>query len=183
MIRLLDASRPVAQASAAWTNGALPLLVSAHLGPVSLPNELVTSVRCIVRVEDQLVLCETSDPSWHAWPGGRRQSGESYEDTAFREVHEETGWLLDRLSIKVIGWLHIELLASPPEDYPYPHPDLCQLVVVANATEFDDSRGVPWIDTDGHVLGSRLATPREVVELAVGFDQVIAPFLDQIGEG
>jgi ADP-ribose pyrophosphatase YjhB (NUDIX family) len=71
-------------------NGTLPIRVSACTRVTPLPEELVTSVRCIVRVDNLLIYCQNSDGR-HPWPGGRRQPGESYVETAAREVHEETG--------------------------------------------------------------------------------------------
>lgn len=176
--RLVTGKSFATQETDVWSNGTLPLRVSAYLGLAELPSEFVTSVRCIVRVSSQIVLCESVDSLWSAWPGGRRTRDESYADTASREVHEETGWLLDRDSIEQVGWLHVELLATPPAHYPYPHPDFVQLVMVATATECDTSRGMPWIDTEGHIVGSRLATTRQVLELVRGFDRAVAPFLN-----
>ena len=43
----------------------------------------------------------------HAWPGGRRQPGESFAETAAREVEEETGWLVRPGSFRLLGWLHL----------------------------------------------------------------------------
>jgi ADP-ribose pyrophosphatase YjhB (NUDIX family) len=132
--RVLAGTEPAGSLATVWGDGTLPLRVTAFLGPADLPSELVTSVRCFVRVRDQIVVCETPNGTWHPWPGGRREPRESYEETACREVHEETGWQIDPETIQFIGWLHLEHLNPPPLDYPYPHPDFLQAVIVALST-------------------------------------------------
>ena len=68
----------------------MPLRVSAYTTPTALPDELVSSVRCVTQAGDLIVLCENANGT-HPWPGGRRHPSKSYADTAAREVHEETG--------------------------------------------------------------------------------------------
>lgn len=169
MTRLLSEHQPSATATAVWGDGTLPLRVSAYLGPAELPDDLVTSVRCITRVKDFIVLCESADSSWSAWPGGRRNPGETFEDTACREVHEETGWRLDRRSIECVGWLHVEHQLTPPADYPYPYPDFLQLVMTSNAMTFDASRGESWRVVAGHRwLGSAVSSGERPGRLGAG---------------
>lgn len=110
LARLLACHEPAATGETSWLGGAIPLRVSAYATPTDLPEELVTSVRCVVRFGELVVFCENADGG-HPLPGGRREPGESYADTAAREVHEETGWLLDRNTLRPLGWLHLEHLA------------------------------------------------------------------------
>lgn len=178
LIRLLAGHRPVAVGGVSWQGGALPLRVSAYTTPADLPEELVTSVRCVVRVGGPVVLCENADGA-HPLPGGRRDPGESYLDTAVREVHEETGWLLDRDTVRPLGWLHLEHLAPRRPDYAYPHPDMLQVVFHGVATERDGGSGGPWTDTDGYEQSSRLVSVAEARALAS--NDLLAPaFLDLI---
>jgi 8-oxo-dGTP pyrophosphatase MutT (NUDIX family) len=153
---VLDTATPAAVHETVWGNGTLPLRVSVYLGTASLPEELITSVRCLVRVGDEVVVCTDRNGTIHTVPGGRRQAGETLPATAIREVHEETGWLLDEASLSPLGWLHIEHLAAVPDDHPFPHPDFCQLVFSGQACERAVGHEADWIDSDGFVIGSRL---------------------------
>jgi 8-oxo-dGTP pyrophosphatase MutT (NUDIX family) len=157
---LLAASEPAAVEEVDWPR-ILRLKVSAFTVPADLPPEIVTSVRCIVEVDDRIVICENQHGR-HMWPGGRRKPGETFAETACREVHEETGWLVDPSTIRTIGWLHHEHVMPAPDDHPYPHPDFLHPVVRANAL----SRAADeWTDTEGYEVSSRLATIDEAHEL------------------
>ena len=173
---LLATRQPAATHEMSWLGGAMPLRVSAYTAPTDLPETLVSSVRCLVRVGELIVFCENADGA-HPWPGGRRLPGESYLDTAVREVHEETGWLLDRDSLRPLGWLHLEHLAPRRPDDPYPYPDLLQVVLCGTATERDGGPDVEWTDTDGYELASRLVTIDEARD-KTSIDLLAPYFLD-----
>lgn len=138
----------------------MPIRVSAYCVPAELPDLLLTSIRCIVLVDDQVLVCDTPDGT-HPWPGGRREPRESHVATACREVREETGWILEPESVESIGWLHLELLEPQPDDHPYPHPDFLQLVCVGRAHERLNGPEV-WVDTEGWEQGSRLVALDEI---------------------
>jgi 8-oxo-dGTP pyrophosphatase MutT (NUDIX family) len=157
-----------------WLNGTLPLQVNAYTSiRRDLPGEVLTSVRCLVRVEDRIVLCETRDGDRHIVPGGRRIDGESFEQTAAREVHEETGWLLRPESVRTLGWLHLQNLNDAPLSSSLPYPDFLQLVMCGSATERDGGRDANWTDIEGHETSSwlvsadeaRASTSNELLEL------------------
>jgi ADP-ribose pyrophosphatase YjhB (NUDIX family) len=173
---LLARHRPAATGETSWMGGAMPLRVSAYTTPTALPYELVSSVRCLVQVGDLIVLCENADGS-HPWPGGRRHPGESHVDTAVREVHEETGWSLNRSSLQPLGWLHLEHLAPRRPNDSYPYPDLLQLILRATATDRDGDPNALWIDTDGYERRSRLVTIDEARE-RTSTDLLAPIFLD-----
>jgi hypothetical protein len=114
---LLRSSGPLAEVTTRRAAGTLPLRIEAYTPLVDLPDELVPSVRCLVTIDGELVVCSNPD-GIHAWPGGRREPGETFADTACREVHEETGWILEPDSLRPLGWLHFEHLARPAGDHP-----------------------------------------------------------------
>lgn len=153
---ILESVVPAATHDTVWAHGTLPLRISAYLQLVDLPDELVTSVRCLVRVADAVVVCTNADGISHPWPGGRRQVGETFEQTACREVREETGWLLEPSSLRQLGWLHHEHLTPRPADWPYPHPDFLQVVFVGRAGTHDGGVEIGWSDSDGYEATSRL---------------------------
>jgi ADP-ribose pyrophosphatase YjhB (NUDIX family) len=134
----------------------LPLRISAYLGAAAIPDELITSVRCLVQVGDKIVVCTNRDGVSHPWPGGRRRPGETPHATAAREVHEETGWLVDENSLRQLGWLHLEHLSPVPAGHPFPHPDFCQLVLAGRASERAGGPTAGWTDTDGYETSSTL---------------------------
>ena len=162
-----DVGRPAAEHETAWLDGAMPLRVSAYIGAESasrLPLELISSIRCIVRVGDRYLLCQNKS-SVHPWPGGRRIAGESFAETAAREVHEETGWLLIQDSLRQLGWLRLRHLGPEPEGNQGQYPDFLQLVFVGEATERDGglSADAAWDDVDGYELASSLVTLEEAI--------------------
>jgi 8-oxo-dGTP pyrophosphatase MutT (NUDIX family) len=145
----MRAGGPVATSETVWAEGTMPLRVSAYTTTPDLPLELISSVRCIVYVDgDRIVFCENADGR-HPWPGGRRNPGESFADTAAREVHEETGWLIERESLRPRGWLRFTHLGPEPAANQGPYPDFLQVVFTATATTRDGGRDVQWTDMDG----------------------------------
>jgi ADP-ribose pyrophosphatase YjhB (NUDIX family) len=156
--------------------GTTALRRTAHAELALPPDDLILSVRCIVRVDDKFVVCTNVDGASHPWPGGRREAGESYAETARREVHEETGWLIDVDSMQHLGWLHYEHLA-PMTQPEYPWPDFFQIVFVATATNRagDDS----WTDTEGYEASSRLKSFADTYASIDG-DALARVFLDRL---
>jgi 8-oxo-dGTP pyrophosphatase MutT (NUDIX family) len=137
--------------------------VRAHLGAEDLPDAFVLSVRCLVQIGDQVLVCETPN-AWHPWPGGRRQQGESPFETAAREVLEETGWVLDHEPFRLLGWLHIEHLEPMPESHPFPHPDFFQ-VVYAGVASASGAGPEDWVDVEGHETQTRVVSVDEALAL------------------
>jgi len=153
MARFVETHEPTATDEGLWPDG-LRMQIAAHAGAVAgIPDELVTSVRCVTRVGDGVIVCTTPNDE-HIWPGGRREPGETYEQTAMREVREETGWLLDPESFRKLGVLHFEKLRPWDGDLRYPHPDFVQVVFVATASRHET--GEPWADTEGWEQSSRI---------------------------
>lgn len=157
LVALLGSLAPAVVERIVWP-GNVVVDVAAYptLTPAPVPPELVTLVRCIVRVGDRIVACQSPD-MWHVWPGGRRLPGEAYETTARREVYEETGWLIDETDLRPLGFLHFRYAEPQPAGHPYPHPDFLQVVYTARAKGREGS-GSDWTDHDGWERSHRLCT-------------------------
>jgi ADP-ribose pyrophosphatase YjhB (NUDIX family) len=173
----MSVAEPVASRETAWAGGAMPLRVFAYVSTPELPLDLVSSVRCIVWVGDRLVFCENPDGR-HPWPGGRRIEGESYADTAARKVHEETGWRIDKASLRQIGWLRLTHRGPMPAANAGPYPDFLQVVFTARAAERDGGPDVAWTDTDGYELTSSLVTLADAAA-RTSTDMLANVFLDR----
>lgn len=180
---LLASEHPVTSHRIEWQGGRLPLRVSAYTSTRNdLPDEVLTSVRCLVQVEDQVVMCETADGDRHIVPGGRRRAGESFAETAAREVHEETGWLLQIESVEPLGWLHLENLNDAPSSPGLPFPDFLQLVVCGRAVEPEGGRNANWMDVEGYETSSRLVSVAQA-RAAVSNDLLDLVYLDAMLNG
>lgn len=66
-------------------------------------------VALIVRSREGLVLVgerRGEDERWLAFPGGRLEAGETFEEAAVRELAEETGLRIDAAQVRVFGCVH-----------------------------------------------------------------------------
>lgn len=137
-----------------------------------IPDEVVQAARCFVATVAGLVVCTNVNGDTHAWPGGQRERNETIQETAVREVHEETGWHVEPDSVKQIGWLHFEHLTPVAPDHPWPNPDSFSAVVVGSAIRRDAS---DWVDTQGYELQSRVVPIRDLPGAVT--DELCVPFL------
>jgi ADP-ribose pyrophosphatase YjhB (NUDIX family) len=151
-------SAHVAQAAEAYRWGELRLHVRSYLCPDLPPSELVTSARAVVLAADGVLVVR--DPTGvHILPGGRRQAGETLEQTARREVLEETGWVID--PPRLLGVKHFRHLRPKPAGYRYLYPEFFQVVYGAQAHRFDPGGR----ETDGYELGAGFQPSAEVQRL------------------
>ncbi len=176
LLAVLAGAAPAAVTEARWADGAVALRVAAHRCTRGLSDDLVTSVRCPVQVGSQVVVSTNRDGISHPWPGGRRRAGETFAATAAREVHEETGWLLEDRSPRQLGWLRFEHLTPPPRDHAFPYPDFCQVVLAGRAHDRDGGPAADWTDTEGYEVTSRLMSIDDALA-AVSGDPVSRVFL------
>ena len=175
-VAFLARNRPLIETPFQWPNGNV---VTARSFDVTdeLPSDLVQSVRCLVFTDhEHVVMCENARGVRHVWPGGRREPGETFVETARREVHEETGWLVAHESLIHIGWLHYEAGPHRGPDVPWPHPDIFHALYVGRATsrEAED-----WTDTEGFELSSRIVSTGQVMEAITSGDPA-TPVLEQV---
>lgn len=112
--------------------GAIRLRLISYLTAETPPLAYVTSVRAIVFRGDEVLVVRDPD-GYHVIPGGRREAGETLEETLRREVLEETGWALG--AIAPLGLLHFRHLDPQPPG-PHPYPDFLNVVYMAEAECF-----------------------------------------------
>src|SRR4029078_3394269 len=110
---------PIVEERVHWGSGR-DLKVRAYLSQKPPPLGYISSVRCVVIREDGVLVVKDED-GFHIFPGGRREPGESLEDTLRRGVLEETGWSLGALSL--LGFLYYHDLGERPPGHRLPFPD------------------------------------------------------------
>jgi ADP-ribose pyrophosphatase YjhB (NUDIX family) len=141
-----------------WSGLALPLRIACYRGAMLPPLALITSVRCVL-LRDGDVLVQRDRTTTHILPGGRREAGESPETTLHRELREETGWEI--AAPRLLGCMHFHDPNPAPPSHPYPHPDFIQAVYAADATTF-----VPGARLDdGYELASTFVPIADAVQL------------------
>jgi 8-oxo-dGTP pyrophosphatase MutT (NUDIX family) len=133
VVEFLAGRSPVAVGQAAWANGTMPMAISSYFTPDHPPLDLITSVRGVLLRDDQVCVVESSDGTFHLTPGGRREIGETLEQTLRREILEETGWSI--APPHRLGFMHFHHLVPAPAGHPYAHPDFFQLIYATLALE------------------------------------------------
>lgn len=135
----LAGKTPFHETETRWAEGTLRLRVRYYRSDELPPDKYVTSVRCIL-VKGDSVLVLRNREGYHILPGGRREAGESFEQTLHREVAEETGWTIRAVSR--LGFIHLEHKEPKPAGYRFPHPHFFQIVYAACASKYmPDSMG------------------------------------------
>jgi ADP-ribose pyrophosphatase YjhB (NUDIX family) len=159
MVRAL----PIAEEDVVWRHAdgsAMPLRVTCYVGSAPSDERLVTSVRAVVLRGNEVLVLRNAD-AVHALPGGRREPGESFEETLRREVLEETGYAIRRP--RPLGFAHLQHLAPPPAGYAFPHPDFYWTVYAA---ECEARRGsVPHDDYERGAAFQPVARALERIDL------------------
>ena len=95
------------------------------------PDPMASSVRTVVfRRSSVVVVSDRLNVGGHVTPGGQREAGETVEQTARREVLEESGWAVGPL--KPFGFHYFQHLdAEPPPGFPFPWCDFTNPLFVA----------------------------------------------------
>jgi 8-oxo-dGTP pyrophosphatase MutT (NUDIX family) len=130
------------ETTAVWSG--LRLRVTSYLSQELPPLGLVTSVRCVLLriakagsgMHEVLVVREQNGA--HLWPGGRREPHETLNETAQREVLEETGWTVT--GMRMLGFVRYHHLTPRPDGYQYPYPDFLQVIFAGHAHTFHPQR-------------------------------------------
>ena len=121
------------------------LRIRLSLASTLPPAPVSSSILAIVLNSDREVLfLHPSIPSGnisHVLIGGRPEPGETPEQTATREVGEETGWRVE--PVRMIGFRHFFHLEPWVEKSDRPYPDFIQPVFAAHAVAYDASLALP----------------------------------------
>ena len=121
------------------------------------PPEVSSSVLAIVLRPDGRVLylwpSHRTGSIAHLVIGGRPEPGETPQETAIREVGEETGWRIEPLGM--IGFRHFFHLEPKAKGSDRPYPEFIQPIFAATAIKFDAS----LIRADDHI-------PAEVLDFS-----------------
>jgi ADP-ribose pyrophosphatase YjhB (NUDIX family) len=126
------------------------------------PLGLVTSVRCILlRANTVLALARApaDRDEAHIVPGGRREPGETPEQTMRRELLEETGWEVG--AARLLGVVVFRHQAPRPSGYPFPYPQFVQVIYTANALAHRPEAMIPD-EIDGEAVFIPVAQAHEM---------------------
>ena len=126
--------KPVTSGEAVWRRGTIRLRIDSYLSPEPAPSFYVTSVRSVVLRGDDVLTVRNAD-EWHVLPGGRRERGETAEQTLRREVLEEAGLRIKRPV--QLGFMHLHHVTPQPSGYEFLYPDFLWLVYVSEAVAVD----------------------------------------------
>ena len=129
---------------------------------------LVTSVRAVVFRGARVVVVRESIGSRHIVPGGRREAGETLEETCRREVAEESGWRVGALKPLAIFHFH-HLGDSPPPGFVFEWCDFLNPVYLAEGLKHDRATFDRTQDQVGSSLmsirGAKAVLPPDQIEL------------------
>lgn len=158
LVVFLSPFSPASTETETW--GDLPLLIHGYLSDVLPASRWISSVRCVILSNDDVLVVRSPD-SIHVLPGGRIEAGETLLETLYREVLEETGWTVR--NPELLGFIHYHHLAQRPPDYPYAYPDFVQVVYHATASEQQAAQRL----ADEYEIEARFVAVDEAQQLAL----------------
>ncbi len=153
----IDNRAPGARDEAIW-GGKTHLRIADYLSSETPPLAYVTSVRCVL-LRGREVLVQRDIGSTHILPGGRREAGETLEETLRREILEETGWTFT--DPRVLGFRLFHNLSPKLPVHPYPYPHFVQVVYSARAGDWSLERKLD----DGYEVDSTFYPVKQVRKL------------------
>lgn len=123
---------PIWDAEVQWPKFRLRQRVYATA--MDLPEIMASSCRAVVFKGSRVVVVRQKHGGAHINPGGRREPGETLEETTRREVLEECGWRLGPL--KPLGFHHFQHLGEKPADFASPWCDFIQPIFLADGVGY-----------------------------------------------
>lgn len=96
------------------------------------PLELIVSARAVLFRDGLVLAFDSGTGTTHVIPGGRREPGESLEDTLAREIREEIGCEIAPRPRR-LGLIQLHDRLPRREGSPYPYPDSLWVVYAATA--------------------------------------------------
>lgn len=159
LAEFLERHEPLSKEVEEWGGGS-KLRITAYLSAEQPPVDYITSVRCLL-FRDGAVLVQRDITGVHILPGGRREPGETLEQTLCREVLEETGWTMGRASM--LGFMRFHHLSHRPPGHVYTFPDFLQVVYTAQAVLLVPEGRLD----DGYELGSAFRPVAAVQAMAL----------------
>lgn len=134
--------------------------VNTYLHSTPPPAAFITSVRAVVLRADAVLVVQDPDGR-HILPGGRREAGESYHETAVREVLEESGW---QVAVgPLLGFKHFYYLTPRPPEIVAPYPVFAQLVYVTQAVAYHPGAK----EQDGYELGAAFVPLAQITQIGL----------------
>jgi 8-oxo-dGTP pyrophosphatase MutT (NUDIX family) len=144
------------------------LEVSAYVcGHRELLVPITAAARCVVRVGSDVLVCETPRDA-HIFPGGRIEPGETMPEAAAREVAEETGWVVEPTSLRMLGFIHLHHVVPLEVESPFPSPDFLHVVYTGAGTHRLGNEDEDWTDVEGWEQRSRPVPVDEANRLDIG---------------
>jgi 8-oxo-dGTP pyrophosphatase MutT (NUDIX family) len=128
----LEGLRPLFEQEEHWPVSRLRM--RTFVGDIAWPHALATSARAVVFKGGRVVVVRQTSGERHIRPGGRIEPGETIEQTARREVLEETGWELG--AMKPLGFQHFQHLDARPAGFTGRWCDFVQPIFVAEALAY-----------------------------------------------